>query len=71
MASLLLERRPVSRVFVTLRDHKAPPPLGEALDMRDSHPADSIADRLITLRGYDASLPTYREQKRLNGLELI
>lgn len=34
-----------SRVLETLRHHKAPPPLGGALDMRDGHPASKSADR--------------------------
>jgi hypothetical protein len=41
-------------VFVTLREHKALPILGRALDMFDSHPAIKLA-RLFALRGYEAS----------------
>jgi hypothetical protein len=35
-----------SRAFRTLHKHKALPPLGRALDMRDSHPAEKL-DRCL------------------------
>jgi hypothetical protein len=38
--------RLVSRAFVTLHKDKALPPLGQALDMRDSRPAEKL-DRTL------------------------
>ncbi|ALR20412.1 hypothetical protein [Sphingobium baderi] len=37
----------LSRMLETSAKHKALPPLGRALDMRDSHPAAEIDDRLL------------------------
>ena len=37
----------LSRMLETSAKHKALPPLGRALDMRDSHPAAEIGDRLL------------------------